>query len=211
LGGYGGDTVPKAPKFAAPAFGEWLKAQRGSRSLEWVAERLRNAQPKGARLKINRTNVEKWESGRVPNWLILRAFSVVYDQPYELLTTKLANAVVVEVVDANNTEQNLPIYVLKPHVENDVATTGSSNSQELRDTEIGATVAKHEPVSAIVDGGGHSSVSEAPLTLDGVLDRLDRHTLSRIAVSVAGALRRSTTRSRRSLPTTRTDESGSGA
>jgi transcriptional regulator with XRE-family HTH domain len=84
--------VPSAPSVTAPTFGEILKEIRGAASLGEFANRLRTFAPG---LKLNRTNIEKWENGRVPNWIVLGAYSAISKRPLR----ELAQALAVDLVD----------------------------------------------------------------------------------------------------------------
>src|SRR5262245_4487058 len=70
--------VPPRPVIAAPKFGQWLQLQRGTRSLEQIAIRVRPfVKPTG--LKVDQSLIYKLEQGRVPSWPLLGALCRVYD------------------------------------------------------------------------------------------------------------------------------------
>lgn len=86
-----GLTVPKRPTPTSPNFGVWLELQRGTRSHEQIARRLRDLlKPVG--LKVPASAIVKLEDGRVPNWPTLAALAVVYDVPIEEMTQRLLSA-----------------------------------------------------------------------------------------------------------------------
>jgi len=58
--------MPKRPQVSAPKFGKWLELQRGDRSLEQIAHKLRPLLV-GVGLKVDRSTIKKLESGRVPS------------------------------------------------------------------------------------------------------------------------------------------------
>jgi hypothetical protein len=84
-------SVPKRPQVRAPKFGEWLQLQRGDRSLEQIAGKVRR-HVELAGLKVNRSLVQKIEQGRVPNWPLLAAFSRVYEVPITETVIRLIGA-----------------------------------------------------------------------------------------------------------------------
>lgn len=72
--------MPARPILTAPAFGQWLATQRGRRSYEAIASRLR-PYVKDFGLKVDRSSVQKMETGRVPSWPMLWALSEIYRVP----------------------------------------------------------------------------------------------------------------------------------
>lgn len=91
--------VPSAP-ITSPAFGDWLKAQRGDRSHEAMAIALRpHLQAVG--LKVHASQIVKLEQGRVPSWPMLIAISQVTHAPIAELAERVASS-----LELTNTSQN---------------------------------------------------------------------------------------------------------
>lgn len=80
--------MPASLKVTSRTFGRWLASQRGDRSLEQIAIKLR-ALLKPTGLAIDQSLVYKIEHGRVPSWPLLFAFARVYNVEMGELLTRL--------------------------------------------------------------------------------------------------------------------------
>lgn len=93
---WGGDTliddVPKRPRVSAPKFGKWLELQRGDRSFEQIARKIRPLVER-AGLKVEQSNLKKFEQGRIPNWPVLIALAHVYGVPMNDMMQRLGAAI----------------------------------------------------------------------------------------------------------------------
>lgn len=87
-----GLSVPARAAATARKFGEWLKLQRGDRSLEQIAIKIRPL-VRGTGLKVDQSLVYKIEQGRVPGWAMLGAFADVYGVPLPDLVQRLAASI----------------------------------------------------------------------------------------------------------------------
>lgn len=87
-----GTSVPSAPQLSAPKFGQWLAEQRGDRSYEAIAVKVRK-HVEGMGLKVNRSAIKKYEDGRIPPWPILYAFAVIYDAAPTDVAARLFTAI----------------------------------------------------------------------------------------------------------------------
>lgn len=85
------ELVPNRSAVTAPAFGAWLKAQRGVRSLEAIAIQIRPL-VEAAGLKVDQSLIYKFEHGRIPSWPVLAAFSRVYKTSIPEVLSRLASA-----------------------------------------------------------------------------------------------------------------------
>jgi len=95
-GGIIGRTMPpKRPPLSAPEFGKWLVSQRRKRSHECIA-RLVRPLVEHAGLKVNRSQIVKFEEGRIPQWPMLYAFAVVYKETPAAIASRLFSAIEVD-------------------------------------------------------------------------------------------------------------------
>lgn len=106
--------VPKRPTVVAPEFGAWLRAlwRPEGVSYEQVAIRLR-PHLEVAGIKLNRTNLQKYEQGRVPNVLLLSAICEAYGVSTEDASARLFASLKVvtqngDLIDAFRTRQTKP-------------------------------------------------------------------------------------------------------
>lgn len=90
-----GSLVPAQPKLVAPRFGQWLAEQRGQRTYEQIASRVRKLVT-GYGLKVGRSAIVRYEQGRIPPWPILAAFAEVYASTPETLVVRLLRSIRVE-------------------------------------------------------------------------------------------------------------------
>jgi len=88
---YAGDTVPNPSAGTARNFGRWLQLQRGERSLEQIAIKVRPL-VKAAGLKVDQSMLYKIERGRIPSWPMLAALARAYDQDFRATVMRLVDA-----------------------------------------------------------------------------------------------------------------------
>lgn len=94
-GGIVETTVPAGPKISAPRFGKWIEEQRGDRTYEQVALKVRPL-VKSFGLKVNRSAIKKYELGRIPPWPMLYALSEVFGEAPGVVATRLFSAIQVD-------------------------------------------------------------------------------------------------------------------
>jgi hypothetical protein len=83
--------MPNSIKVSAPKFGAWLKLQRGDRSLEQIAMRVRRLiEPTG--LRVDQSQIYRIEQGLVPSWPLLLAIVRVYDLSLDQTMRKMIEA-----------------------------------------------------------------------------------------------------------------------
>lgn len=112
-------AVPRRPKFRSAEFGEWIKEIRGKRSAERIAIGMRVEL--GRTMVLNRSTIEKIESGQVPNWVELAALIKVLDLPFADVLERLMLAVTVD-----GGERVFPEVPRVRHITASLADTASS-------------------------------------------------------------------------------------
>lgn len=84
--------MPSSPKLVATRFGAWLELQRGKRSLEQIATRVRKY-VEDFGLQVHRSAIKNYEQGRIPPWPVLYAFSEIYGVSDAEIAARLFRAV----------------------------------------------------------------------------------------------------------------------
>jgi integrase len=80
--------MPKAPTLIAPAFGAWLRQQRGVMSRDDLGQQLRAHVL--VEMKVVGSAVAHWERGVIPPWSALAAYAAVYGIPLTDIAARLA-------------------------------------------------------------------------------------------------------------------------